>query len=98
MDTLLWGLVFLGMILMFVVGAILIVRMVEHGQTVRVQEHEKTVRQGMDNAFQLEVSKLHADGMPVLDSGKQRELSEVTFTIPGSTTTNGGRQGKYHDV
>ena len=76
---LIWASAFIFICLVLGGSAALCVRMIEHGKTTRVQEHEKTVRQGMDNAWQLEQSKLTA--LPASTNGKPHTLTEVAFRL-----------------
>lgn len=76
-DTLIWGLVFIFMSCGLGGSAVLCVRMTEQGKNQRLAEVEKTKRQGMDNAWQLEREKLQT---PSLGNGRP---STVTFDLAG---------------
>lgn len=80
MDALIWAVAF---VLMFVGGggaAVLCVRHVEQGKNYRLTQVEKTKREGMQNAYQLEVQKLD---QPALGTGKDQP-SVISFDLAGS--------------
>jgi hypothetical protein len=77
-DTLIWGISFVLMCFGLGGGAFLCVRTTEKGKNQRLAEVEKTKRQGMDNAWQLERERL-LNGQ-ALGTGK---VSEVSFDLSG---------------
>ena len=77
-EALIWGLVFVASCFGLGGGAVLCVRMTEQGKNQRLLEVEKTKRQGMDNAWQLERERL-MNGQ-ALGTGK---VSEVSFDLNG---------------
>lgn len=77
-DALIWGVSFVLMCFGLGGGAVMCVRMAEQGKNQRLAEVEKTKRQGMDNAWQLERERL-LNGQ-ALGTGK---VNEVSFDLGG---------------
>lgn len=80
LTALIWGVAFVLMMGFLGGSAVLCVRMVEQGKNMRALETEKTARQGMDNAWQLEQTKLT---LPQLETGNSRKPIEVSFRLDG---------------
>lgn len=57
MVTLIWALVTIFVVTALSVAAVVCVRMIEQGGSQRELEHEKTIRLGMENAWQLEMAR-----------------------------------------
>jgi hypothetical protein len=79
-DALIWSGAFVLMVLGLGGSAVLCVHMVESGKNSRLNEVEKTKRQGMDNAWQLERERLQS---PALGPGSPKMGQGVTFDLPG---------------
>lgn len=82
MDALIWAAAFVFMVLGLGGSAVLCVHMVEGGKNQRLGEIEKTKRQGMENAWQLEQAKLAS---PALGTGQPSKMSEITFDLAGGS-------------
>lgn len=77
-EALIWAGCFIFMVLGLGGSAVLCVNKIESGKNQRLAEIEKTKRQGMDNAWQLEREKLQT---PALGTG--RDASGISFDLAG---------------
>lgn len=78
-EALIWGACFVFMTCGLGGAAVLCVRMVETGKNQRLAEVEKTKRQGMDNAWQLEREKLNTPAL-----GPTKDANVISFDLTGS--------------